>query len=176
MAGDLANHDVAELVDRRDAAARPQRHRLRTLIDAAAGHFDVLRLQRAGDVVDGQVLRPQQLGVEPQVDLAVAAADDEHLADAVGAFQLPAQHLVGVLGDLAQRLLRRHGNGQHRRRRRIELLDRRLDHRARQQRNDPVDLVAHFLRRDVRILLEHERDDDLRDAFGRVRGQRCRCR
>ena len=47
-------------------------------------------------------------------------------------------------------LSRGDGDGQHRRRRGIELLDRRLDHRARQQREDAVDLVAHFLRRDVR--------------------------
>ena len=109
---------------------------------------------------------------EPEIDLALAAADDQHLADAVRALELPAQHLVGVLGDLAQRLLRGDRDGQHRRGRRIELLDGRLDHGARQQRDDAVDLVAHLLRRDVRVLLEHERDDDLRDAFGRVRGQR----
>ena len=107
-----------------DAAAGAQRDRLRALIDAAARHFDVLRLQRAGDVVDREVLRAQQLGVQPEVDLPVAAADDEHLTDAVRAFELPAQHLVGVLGDLAERFLRGDGDREHRRRRRIELLDR----------------------------------------------------
>ena len=60
---------------------------------------------------------------------------------------------------------------QHRRRVGIELLDRRLLDGLRQQRQDAVDLVAHFLRRDVGVLLEQERDDDLRDAFGRGRAQ-----
>ena len=64
VAADLAQHDVAELVGRFDAAARAQRHRLRALIDAAAGHVGVLRLQRARHVVDGQVLGAQPLGVE----------------------------------------------------------------------------------------------------------------
>ena len=54
----------------------------------------------------------------------------------------------------------------------IELLHRRLQHRARQQRNDAVDAIAHFLRRDVGVLLELERDDDLRDALGRGRAER----
>ena len=57
MAGHLADHDVAELVDGGDAATRAERDGLRALIDAAARDFDVLRLQRARDVVDGQVLR-----------------------------------------------------------------------------------------------------------------------
>ena len=47
MAVLLADHDVVELGDALDAAARPQRERLRALIDAAAGNLDVLRLQRA---------------------------------------------------------------------------------------------------------------------------------
>ena len=71
--------------------------RLRALIDAAAGNLDVLRLQRARDVGDRQVVAAQAIGVEPDVDLPLAAAEDEHLADAVDALELPAQHLVGVL-------------------------------------------------------------------------------
>ena len=41
---------------RLDAAAGAQRDRLRPLIDAAAGDLDVLRLQRARDVGDRQVV------------------------------------------------------------------------------------------------------------------------
>ena len=91
---------------RLDAAARAQRDRLRALIHAAAGDLDVLRLQRARDVGDGQVVGAQAIGVEPDVDLALAAAEHEHLADAVDALELAAQHLVGVLGDVADRLVR----------------------------------------------------------------------
>ena len=109
-----------------DAAARAQRDRLRALIDAAAGDLDVLRLQRARDVGDRQVVGAQPIGVEPDVDLALAAAEDEHLADAVDALELAAQHLVGVLGDVADRLVRGQREAEDRRRVGIELVDARL--------------------------------------------------
>ena len=172
MPGHFAQHHVAEGVHRLEAAARAQRHRLRALIEASAGHVGVLRRQRPRHVVDRQPLRAQQRGVEPHVDLALAAADDQHLADAVGALEPPAQHLVGELGDVAHGLVGGDGHGDDRRRRRVELLDRGLQRRARQQRQDAVDAVAHFLRGDVGVLVEHERHDDLRDAFGRGRAQR----
>jgi hypothetical protein len=89
--------------------------------------------ERAGDVVDRQPLRAQQRGVEPQVDLAVAAADHEHLADPVGALEPAAQHLVGELGDVAHRFVGGDRHGDDRRGGGVELLDRRLGDRARQQ-------------------------------------------
>ena len=52
----LADDDVVELGDRSDAAARAEGQRLSALVDAAAGHLDVLRLQRARDVGDGHVV------------------------------------------------------------------------------------------------------------------------
>ena len=54
----------------------------------------------------------------------------------------------------------------------VELLHRRLQDRSRQLRQHAIDAIAHFLRGDVRVLFELERDDDLRDAFGGGRGQR----
>ena len=96
---------------------------------------------------------------------------DDDLADAADALELPAQRLVGVLGDVADRLVGRDRERQHRRRVRIELLDGRLLDGLRQQRQDAVDAVAHFLRGDVGVLLEQERDDDLRDALRRRRAE-----
>ena len=112
--------------DRLDAAARAQRHRGGALLDASAGDLGVLRLQRARHVGDGEVVGPQPVGVERDVDLARPAAEDDDLADAVDAFELPAQRLVGVLGDVADRLVGRHRERHDRRGIRIELLDRRL--------------------------------------------------
>ena len=99
---------------------------VRALLDAAAGDLGVLRLQRARDVGDREVVGAQPIGVEPDVDLARAAADDDDLADAADALELAAQRLVGVLGDVADRLVGRHRERQDRRGVRIELLDRRL--------------------------------------------------
>ena len=122
----LADDDVVEFGDALDAAARAQRERLRALIDAAAGDFDVLRLQRARDVVDRQVVAAEPIGIEPDVDLALPAAEDQHLSDAVDALELAAQHLVGVFGDVADRPVGAEREAQHRRRVRVEPVDARL--------------------------------------------------
>ncbi len=103
MAVALADDDVAELGDGVDPAARPQRHRRGALFDAAAGNLGVLRLERARHVGDGEVVGAQPVGVDEDVDLPGAAADDHDLADAADAFELAAERLVGVLGDVANR-------------------------------------------------------------------------
>ena len=114
VARHFAQHHVAEGVDRLEAAARAQRDRLRALIHAAAGNIGVLRLQRAGHVVDRQFLRAQQRGVEPHVHLTAATANHHDLADAVGAFEPAPQDLVRKLGDVADRFVGGHGDGDHR--------------------------------------------------------------
>ena len=159
--------DVAELLDRLHAPVRAQRDRLRAGLDASAGNLRVLRLQRARDVGDGEVLGLQPRRVQRDVDLARAAADDDDLADAADALELAPQRLVGVFGDVANRLVGRHRERHDRRRVGIELLDRRLLDGARQLRQDAVHAIAHFLRRDVDVLLEQERNDDGRDALPR---------
>ena len=144
---------------------------MRPLIDAAARDVGVLRLERPRDVVDREVVGVQAIGIDPDVDLSLASAEDEHLADAVSALEPPPEHLVRVLGDVADRLPRGDGDRQDRRGVGILLLDRRLRDRPRQERQDPVDAIADFLRGHVGVLLQKERDDDLRDAFGRIRAE-----
>src|SRR5262249_38073527 len=100
VAGHFTDHDVGELASGLHTAAGAEGHRLRPLIHAAAGNLDVLRLQRAGDLGDRQVVGAQPIAVQPDVDLPRPAAEHQHLADAADALELPAQHLVGVLGDL----------------------------------------------------------------------------
>ena len=126
---------------------------------------------RATSLTDS-VCAAQRRRVEPHVDLALAAADHHHLADAVGALEPPAQHLVGELGDVAHRLGGGHRHGDHRRGGRVELLDRRLEGGARQLRQDAVDAITHFLGRGVAVLVEDERHHHLRDPLRRDRTQR----
>ena len=137
------------------------------LVHAAAGDFGVLRVERARDVRDGDVIGAQAIGVEPDVDLSLAAADDEDLADPVQAFELPPQDFVGVFGDVADRLVRREREAEDRRGVGIHAVDTRLLNRLRQLRQHAVHLVADFLRRDVDVLVEQECDDHLRHAFRR---------
>ena len=56
MAGHLAEDDVAELSGDSTRPRVRMRDRLRALLDAAARDVGVLRLQRARDVVDRQVV------------------------------------------------------------------------------------------------------------------------
>ncbi len=167
----LVHDDVAEGGDGVHAAARTERHRGGALLDTAPGNLGVLRLERAGHIRDGQVVGPQAIGVEQHVDLPRASTDDDDLADAADALELASQRLVRVFGDVANRRVRRHGERQHGRGVGIEFLDHRLIDGPRQQRQHAVDAVPDFLRGDVAILLEQEGDDDLRDAFRRVRAQ-----
>ena len=159
--------DVAEFDDRLHASARAKRHLRRAGLDSAAGDLGVLRIQRARDVGHRQVVGLKLRRIERDVDLTLASADDQHLADAGDAFELPPERLVGVLRDVADRLVGRHGQRHDGRRIRVELVDDRLLDVLREEREHPVDAVAHFLRRDVAVLLEQESDDHRRDAFRR---------
>ena len=133
---------------------------MRALIDPAAGDLDVLRLQRARDVGHGEVVGAQPIGVEPDVDLALPAAEDEHLADAADAFELAAQHLVGVFGDFADRLVGGQRDTEDRRGIGIEFVDaRRLEWSAAAAAT-PIHFVPNFLGRDIGVLVEEETDHD----------------
>src|SRR2546428_768858 len=72
-----------------------------TRVDAPAGNPRVLRLQGARDIGDGDVVGAQPIRVQPHVHLTLAPAEDQDLTDAVDAFELAPQHLVGVLRDVA---------------------------------------------------------------------------
>jgi hypothetical protein len=156
---------------RRHAAARAQREVLGALLETPAGNLDVLHLQGPRHLRHGDVVRAQPVRIEPQVDLAAAPAQHQDLPDPADRFEAPAQHLVRVLGDLPDRSGRRDGEAQHRGRVHVHLLDDRLEDVARQQRQDAVDLIAHFLRRHIHVLLEQERRGHNRHAFGRRRSQ-----
>src|SRR5262249_50868371 len=152
-------------------AERAQRQRAVGLFDAAPGHFQVLSPERLFDLRDGQVVSPQLVAVEIDVDLALAPADDQNLADAVDRFDLTPQRLVGVLGHLAQAAVRRDRDGHDRRGVRVELFNRRLLDVVRQIRQRAVDLVANVLGGFVKVALQLESHEDQRDAFGRGRTQ-----
>ena len=130
------------------------------------GSFTFCVCRARAHVDRGEAVGLEPLRVEAHVDPPRAPAEDRDLADAVDGLELPAQDLVGELGRLAERAASRQGDGEDRRRVGVELLHDRLVDVARQVREDAVHLVAHLLRGDVHVLLEDERDEDLRDALG----------
>ena len=71
--------------------------------DVAAGHVGVLARERVAHRRDRQLIRGQAVGVDPDVDGALEAADDLDLADAGGPLEERLDDLVGDLGQLAQR-------------------------------------------------------------------------
>ena len=78
------------------------------------------------DVVDGEVVGAQAVGIHIHVDFAARAADDGDLADAAGVFQLLLDLLVGDQRDVAQGALGGDGDLQDGRGVGIELLHHRL--------------------------------------------------
>ncbi len=154
-----------------DATVHAQRELLRSGIDAAAGHGQVLRVDRALHVTRGDARRAEPKWVDPDVHLALATAEDLHAADAADRLQLATHALVRILRHFGDRTARLERNVHHRRLIRIELGDHGQVDVLRQIWNHRVQMIAHFLRGHVYVLLEQERDEHLRDAFGRDRAQ-----
>ena len=98
-----------------DAAHRAQRLLARRAGDVAAGQVGVLPRQRVAHGGDRQLIGGQPVGVDPDVDGALEAADDLDLADAGRALEKRLDDLVGDLGQLAQRPVGRERDGHDRR-------------------------------------------------------------
>ncbi len=95
-------------------------------------------------------------GSSHDIDLPLAPAEQRHLADAGAALQLPPQHLVRILGDLAHRALGDERDIEHRRGVGIEPLHARRVRGLRQIVEDAVHAIPHFLRADRSVLLQQE--------------------
>ena len=85
-----------------DAAHRAERLLLAAGGDVAAGQVGVLPHDGVADGGDGHLVGRQPVGVDPDVDRPLQAADHLHLADAGRALELDLDHLVGDLGQLAE--------------------------------------------------------------------------
>ena len=80
------------------------------LLERAAGHLDVLLLNRVAHLVDRQPVRVQLLDVDDDVDFARPVAAHGDGADAVDRLERALDLLVGDFGQRAQarRLAREH--------------------------------------------------------------------
>ena len=147
-----AQHDRAELVGRRELAL-DQHHRGNLLgriaglgADAAGGDLRVLRADRLGDVVGGEVEADQLGRIDPDAQRALGriergAADAGNAADLaqdVAHHEVAEPDLVEAAVGRAQR-----DDLQHRARSFLDQ-DALLHHRARQPRLDALDAVLHL--------------------------------
>ena len=141
------------------------------LLEAAARQLEVLRAQRRGDVGRRQAVSVQPIGIDLDLDLAAPRAEEQHLADAVDRLEPLLDVLLEERRQLDDRHRRRDREHQDRERVGILLLHDRRVGGLRQVADDRIDLGAHFLRGDVGVLRQVERDGDARAALGRGRAQ-----
>src|SRR5262249_29462014 len=158
------NDQVAELAHHVEAAHRAHGQLFHALIEPAAGRFDVFVFQRAGHLIDGDVMAVELFGVEQDLNLAVAPAGDVNGRDAVHSLQRAFDLLIGDFSDLAQ--APRPADDQRKDRVRFGIGlgdDGRLDvgrHLAHRQRH----FLAHVLRGVFHLAVEHEAAGDARAA------------
>ena len=157
---DGGDHHVLEGAGVGDAPERAERGLAQARGDVAAGHVGVLADERVAHRRDRQLVGGEPVRLDPDIDRAVEAADQPHLADAVGALELDLDDLVGELGQLAQREVAGHRHGEDGRLVVVELRDDRRLGVARQVLDREGDLLADVLGGDVDVPPEVEVDDD----------------
>ncbi len=130
-----------------------------------------MQLDRIRDVGSCNIKGPHLVGIDPDFHLTQTSAHNFNVADPVDRFDQALDPLVGDVGHLAQAARRRYRYAQDRRRISVELLHNWDFGRLRQLVNDQVNFVAHFRSGHVGILLEHEINEHLRNAFDGSRPQ-----
>ena len=158
-------------------SAGSSRRPLRRIVRSSRSPFEppdrrrqVLRLQRLHQLNDADAGRLQIARPDLDDHLALDAAGQVDLGHAGDAAQPPRDARIGHPRQLgAAQPRRRQRQRDDRPVRRIEPGQDRLLHLLRQVVADARDLVADLLRRLLRILLEHELDDDVAEAVERAR-------
>ena len=168
----LRDDDLPDLLRVRDAPVDADGHLVGAGLERAARHREVLRRERAPHVDRGEARRPRRRSgsshtliwrLRPPriVTWPTPSTDSSWRRNTLSA------------NSVVSRSVRfpRKRDGEDRRRVGVELLDDGLVDVPWELREDAVHVVAHLLRGDVDVLLEDERDEDLRDALGRDRAQ-----
>ena len=83
----LRNDDAAEIGNVCQPAHRPQHDIRRSGVEISAGNFDVLTLDRIANLLCGQAVRREAVGVQQQLDLPAALPVKVDAADIVHGFQ-----------------------------------------------------------------------------------------
>src|SRR5437773_1250739 len=105
------------------AAKGPHTFFARTANDAASRNLNVLTLYRTLNLIDGDAVRIQFLGVKEKADLARTSSTHCHSTDAIHCLQHAPDLLVRNFSRFAKVLVADDRDGQHRRGVRIGLLN-----------------------------------------------------
>ena len=163
--GAVGDDDAVEVVDVLDAAHCPHRDVGRPGGELAAGNLDVLPLYGGAHLFDGEAVGVQAIGVEHQLDLALALAVVADRADVLDGFELLLDPLFGNFGQLFRRARPVDGEAEDRLRVRIHLGDLQRPGVARELVDDLRQFVADVLGRRFDVALEREVDRDARVAL-----------
>src|SRR2546430_1241538 len=114
---------------------------------------DQLNLHRIRDIRCRYIEGAHLVRIDPNLDLALAAANDIDVADTADRFDQTLDLFVGDVSDFTQTAWRGYCYAQNRSRVSVEFLHDRNFGSFRQSVDDQIDLVAYFLRGHVRVLL-----------------------
>ena len=90
---DICDHQLFHLARLSKSPERAQNQFALAGLDVAARHIGILPDQSIANGGDGNLVGGQPFRVDPDIDRALQSADHVHLADALGALQLRANHL-----------------------------------------------------------------------------------
>ncbi len=156
----LPDDDPAQLVDTLHATLHPEAQAARPDFHQAARRDRILLLNGVLDVRSRDADGAKPHGIEPDVDLALLAADDPYLTHAGDAFDRGTHSLVGDLRDLAHRLVRPKSRGEYGLLVGVGLENDRLINASRQIGGHARNTIADLLRGDVDVLLEYELNEE----------------
>ena len=160
MAVHGVEHDIAEILDGRQAAVETNIEHALARGDFTGRQLDVVPLDRRFDVADRQVVRGQRAAVDPDADGVAAVAPDGHAGYAVQGRQPVDEIALDEIGNLLRRLpVGGDGEPHHRVRIAVVLDDARLVGAVGQTGENAADGVAHVVRRLVDVAADFESDD-----------------
>ena len=98
---DISYNQIFHLARIAEPAQGSQHQLALTGLDVATGHVGVLALKSVAHGRDWNFVSCKSLGVDPDIDRALQAADDIDFADAFGSLELRPHDFVAVFGQLA---------------------------------------------------------------------------
>ena len=127
--------------------------------------FEILRHERARNVVDPEAMAREAGRIEHHANLSRTPSDDVDGSDTEDALDALLHDVVRERRELSNREITRERDGHDRRGSHVELLNHRRFDAGRQASHRRGHAIAHILNRGVRVHLELELKDDLSDAL-----------
>ena len=156
----VRDDDLVEILDVLNAPHGAQGDFRGSGQETSAGDFDILPLDGAADLIDGQAIGVHSVFVQQQLDFAMPVAGERDFADVLNGFEDLFDLLVDDLADLLLRPVSGNGDRKNGIRIRIHFLNDRRERVSRELVGNRRDLVPHILHCVLDLSLEDESDHD----------------